>query len=119
MAHDIGETVFATRGGSYVPKVIVVDDDIDPSDINQVVWAMATRHHPDKRNAMIDQNVLPLVAYLDEKEKRGGITTKIVYNCLLPLNKWSEDKKPIEASFRSYPEELRNHIIKNWKEYGF
>jgi len=119
LAHEIGETVFATRGGSYVPKVIVVDDDIDPSDINQVVWAMATRHHPDKRNAMADQNVLPLVAYLDEKEKRGGLTTKIVYNCLLPLNKWSEDKRPLEASFRSYPEELRNHIIKTWKEYGF
>ncbi|MEK3779722.1 UbiD family decarboxylase [Paenibacillus sp. FSL R5-0810] len=119
LAYRIGEAVFATRAGSYVPKVIVTDDDIDPSDINQVVWALATRHRPDQRITMTDQNVLPLVAYLDEKEKSTGVTTKVIYNCLMPWNDTSADKQPIEASFRSYPEKLRNHIVKNWENYGF
>ncbi|MFC7393745.1 UbiD family decarboxylase [Scopulibacillus cellulosilyticus] len=119
LARAIGETVFASRGGSYIPKIIVVNDDIDPSDINQVVWALATRQRPDKRIDIPNQKVLPLVAYLDEKEKKEALTTKVIYNCLLPLNEWTEDEQPIEASFRSYPEDLRHHIIENWKEYGY
>jgi len=34
-------------GGAYFSKwIIAVDDDVDPSNINQVLWAMATRCHP-------------------------------------------------------------------------
>jgi len=34
-------------GGAYFGKyIIVVDDDIDPSNVNQVLWAMATRSRP-------------------------------------------------------------------------
>jgi 4-hydroxy-3-polyprenylbenzoate decarboxylase len=34
-------------GGAYFGKwIIAVDDDVDPSDINQVLWAMATRCNP-------------------------------------------------------------------------
>ena len=34
-------------GGAYFSKwIIAVDDDVDPSDVNQVLWAMATRCNP-------------------------------------------------------------------------
>lgn len=34
-------------GAAYYTKwVIVVDDDVDPTDMNQVIWAMSTRCHP-------------------------------------------------------------------------
>ncbi len=34
-------------GGAYFAKwIIAVDDDVDPSNINQVLWAMATRANP-------------------------------------------------------------------------
>ncbi len=34
-------------GGAYFSKwIIAVDDDVDPSDMNQVVWAMSTRCNP-------------------------------------------------------------------------
>jgi 4-hydroxy-3-polyprenylbenzoate decarboxylase len=34
-------------GGAYYTKwIIAVDHDVDPSDINQVIWAMATRCNP-------------------------------------------------------------------------
>jgi 4-hydroxy-3-polyprenylbenzoate decarboxylase len=34
-------------GGAYFGKyVIVVDDDVDPTDVHQVLWAMATRSRP-------------------------------------------------------------------------
>ncbi|MBI2494671.1 MAG: UbiD family decarboxylase [Candidatus Rokubacteria bacterium] len=34
-------------GGAYYAKwIVAVDDDVDPSNINQVIWAMATRCNP-------------------------------------------------------------------------
>ncbi|MEE8395159.1 MAG: UbiD family decarboxylase, partial [bacterium] len=34
-------------GGSYYTKwIVVVDDDVDPTDMNQVLWAMTTRCNP-------------------------------------------------------------------------
>lgn len=119
LAVDIGKAVFASRGGSYIPKVIVMDDDIDPSDINQLVWAIATRHHPDKRTALPDQFMFPLVAYLSAEEKSCSVSTRVIYNCLTPFHTWPEELRPVEASFRGYPEELQRYVIENWKEYGF
>ena len=34
-------------GGAYFSKwIIAVDEDVDPTDINQVIWAMSTRCNP-------------------------------------------------------------------------
>ena len=119
LALEIGKAVFASKGGSYIPKVIVVDDDIDPSNINQVVWALATRHHPDRRVAIPDQYIFPLVAYLSAEEKSEAVSTRVIYNCLTPFHKWPKERQPVEASFRGYPKELQEQVLKNWEEYGF
>jgi 4-hydroxy-3-polyprenylbenzoate decarboxylase len=34
--------------------IVVVDDDIDPSDIHDVIWAMGTRCDPKSRTHMLD-----------------------------------------------------------------
>lgn len=119
LAYEIGKAVFASKGGAYIPKVIVADDDIDPSDIKQVVWALATRHHPDRRITMANQYIFPLVAYLSAKEKSEAVSSRVIYNCLTPFNKWPKEQQPVEASFRAYPEELQNSIVENWEKYGF
>src|SRR5258708_19513184 len=35
-----------TAGAYFGKYVIVVDDDVDPTNVNQVLWAMATRSRP-------------------------------------------------------------------------
>ena len=97
----------------------MLDDDIDPSDLNQLIWAVATRHHPDRRITMQNQYMFPLVAYLSQEEKAASVSTRVIYNCLTPFGRWSEALRPVEASFRGYPEELKKHVIDNWKAYGF
>lgn len=119
LAENIGKAVFASKGGSYVPKVIVVDDDIDPSNLSQLVWAIATRHHPDTRVTIPNQYIFPLVAYLSAKEKADAVSTRVIYNCLTPFHSWPEETRPVEASFRGYPEELQKKVMDEWKEYGF
>lgn len=117
LARSIGEAVFACRGGSYIPKVIVVADDIDPSRIEQVVWALATRSHPDKAIVFPDQPVLPLVAYLDQSEKKKAATTKIVYNCL-SSDEWPAGYAPLQASFSGYPEEMQRRVRDIFEKAG-
>jgi len=65
--------------------VIIVDDDIDPSDPQQVLWSLATRCDPERdidiikgtRGSVIDVVLHP------EKKKRGevGLSTAIVLAC--------------------------------------
>ena len=98
LAENIGKAVFASKGGSYVPKVIVVDDDIDPSNLSQLVWAIATRHHPDTRVTIPNQYIFPLVAYLSAKEKADAVSTRVIYNCLTPFHSWPEETRPGEGA---------------------
>ncbi len=65
--------------------MILLDDDIDPSDVNQVVWAFATRCHPEKdAHFYTHEKTLPLVHYLNAAEKKDLSSTKVIYNGLLP-----------------------------------
>lgn len=119
LAEEIGRAVFASKGGQYVPKVFVVDDDIEPDDLKRLVWGLATRHHPDGRVVLEDQPIFPLVPYLSQEEKAAARSTRVIYNCLTPFHGWEDQYKPVEASFRGYSDELREHVIDNWASYGY
>jgi len=46
-AAQVGAIAAQCAGAAYYTKwIVVVDDDVDPTDLNQVVWAMTTRCHP-------------------------------------------------------------------------
>jgi 4-hydroxy-3-polyprenylbenzoate decarboxylase len=46
-ASQVAALAAQCTGGAYFGKyVIVVDDDVDPTNVNQVLWAMATRSRP-------------------------------------------------------------------------
>jgi UbiD family decarboxylase len=119
LCEKIGKTVFTTKAGAVVPKIIVLNDDVDPTDTNELVWAFATRCHPLMGHAVFDHiAAAPLLAYLRTSEKVSAETGKIVYNCLPPYE-WGE-ALPIRASFRhGYPAEIVDRVKTRWAEYGF
>ena len=115
----IGETIFKTKAGIVIPKVIVLNDDVDPTNLKELVWAFATRCHPFLGHAVFDHiPAAPLIAYMRTAEKGSATTGKIVYNCL-PPDEWGE-ALPIRASFRhGYPPEIVDRVERRWSEYGF
>ena len=119
LCRRIGELVFASKAGGVIPKVIVFNDDVDPTDAKELVWAFATRCHPLLGNVSFEHiPSAPLLAYLRHGEKATATTGKVVYNGL-PPDEWGE-AMPIRASFRyAYGPEIVQRVLGRWGEYGF
>jgi 4-hydroxy-3-polyprenylbenzoate decarboxylase len=120
LCRRIGTHVFErSKFGAVIPKVIVVNDDIDATDTKQVVWAFATRCHPVAGEIHFDHEATsPLVAFLEESEKMAGRTPKVVYNCLPPED-WA-GRLPKRTSFaHNYSADLQARVLSRWAEYGF
>lgn len=118
--HLIADILFSSHAGWLVPKVILVSNDIDITDIDQVVWALATRHHPARDHfAFPEATGIPLVPYLSPEEKAAGSGGKAIINCLFP-EQFRGDMRATVASFdTSFPEELKRSVLANWTAYGF
>jgi 4-hydroxy-3-polyprenylbenzoate decarboxylase len=120
LCREIGALVFEkSKFGAVIPKIIVLSDDIDPTNIAELVWAFATRCHPVHGEIAFDKEATsPLVAFLESSEKLSGRTTMVVYNCL-PPDEWG-DRLPMRCSFaHNYSGELQQHVLANWSAYGF
>jgi 3-polyprenyl-4-hydroxybenzoate decarboxylase len=105
--------------GVVIPKIIVLHDDVDPTNLGELVWAFATRCHPVLGSIFFNKEATaPLVAFLRSSEKSFGATSKVVYNSLQP-DDWG-DKLSARSSFRHcYPSEIVERVLANWKNYGF
>ncbi len=112
----VGEVVFHAKAGVPIPKIIVLHDDVDPTNISELVWAFATRCHPAWGHIVLEQEAL--VAYRRSGKRMNVTISKVVYNCL-QLNEWS-DELPARSSFRHcYPPEIVERVLDNWANYGF
>lgn len=82
-AKAVGLRAMTTPHGlGYCKIIIVVDADIDPFDLNQVMWALSTRFAPGKDLIMIpNASILPL----DPSAEPAGITHKIVIDATVPV----------------------------------
>jgi UbiD family decarboxylase len=120
-SYALGEFVFATRGGTVVPRILLVLDDIDPTDPGEVLWAMATRVHPGDGEIMFPTlQANPLNAFMKGSEKHAMFTTKSVLDGL-PRDDWGPEEVPVRADFATlYPPDLKRKIEALWTSgYGF
>lgn len=116
----VGHTVFGSKPGFYIPSVYLVGDDIDPTNLNDVIWASATRCQPKKNEYFFDQYPnIGLIPYVSHGEKTGPHHYKVVRCCLFP-EEFSRELVWKEASFKgNYPEEIQEKVKEQWAEYGF
>ncbi|KAF1677533.1 phenolic acid decarboxylase BsdC [Bacillus sp. SKDU12] len=82
-AKAVGMRALTTPHGlGYCKMVIVVDEDVDPFNLPQVMWALSSKMHP-KHDAVIipDLSVLPL----DPGSNPSGITHKMILDATTPV----------------------------------
>jgi 4-hydroxy-3-polyprenylbenzoate decarboxylase len=91
------------------PVTYVFDDDIDPSNISDVLWALGTRIHPNLRQEQWQVTILPWYPCYTEQERHSARGSIVVHDGLLPPMA-SERARP--ATFDSlYPPEIRARVI--------
>lgn len=119
-AAQVAQVVFSSHAGYLIPKLILVSNDIDISDINQVVWALATRSHPASDHFIFPAiKEFPMVPYLNKQDKMRGCGGKAIINCLLPEQFYGEMPATTASFQHSYPQSIKNKVLTNWKNYGF
>lgn len=120
LINDIAKTVWSDKVGTFLPKIMVVNDDIDITNNESLLWSFSTRCHPRSGfHFFPDTTVVPLSPYLSPDEKKAAKTTNVVYDCT-----WSSEIPksdiPIRATFEAlWPEEIQEKVNKNWHKYGF
>ncbi len=118
--HRIGKTIFESHAGWQFPKILVMGDDIDPTRLDQVVWAFATRCHPGSGEVLFSQTkVGEWVAYLNSSEKLTGRGGQALYNCLTHEQAIGSPLPEVISFEKAYPKALQERIVTNWQSYGF
>ena len=109
IVHRIGELLSANRVGHMCPVTYVFDDDIDPTNISDLLWALGTRIHPNLRQEHWPVPILPWYQCYTEEERHAGRGPIVVHDGLLTT---LEDGEARPATFDSlYPAELRQRVL--------
>jgi UbiD family decarboxylase len=109
LIHRIGQTMSASRVGRMCPVTYVFDDDIDPSSLSDVLWALGTRVHPNLRQESWEVPILPWYLCYTEHERHSARGAIVVHDGLLPP---VADPRVRPATFDNlYPTELRARIV--------
>lgn len=119
-AERIGRAVFATKPGFGVAKMLLIENDVDVSNVDEVVWAFASRAHPAHGEIYFKneaQNALPV--FLDPDEKHTFRTVKVIHNALL-ADRFTPENRPKRSDLvNGWPAAVREHVLRNWRLYGY
>lgn len=120
-SNRVGHTVFGSKPGFYIPVIYLVGDDIDPTNLNDVIWADATRCQPKVNEFFFDQyQNIALIPYVGHGVKASQNHYKVVRCCFFPSEFSSEDLVWREASYRGdYPQQIQDKVDGKWTAYGF
>ncbi|MFQ5614151.1 MAG: UbiD family decarboxylase [Anaerolineae bacterium] len=108
-ARQVGHLAASVRAGGYLGRyVIVVDEDIDPTDLEEVVWAMCTRSDPERS---IDLMKRAWSGPLDPAIRPGqkGFNSRAIIDATRPFE-WRDEFPPVSAMSR----ERRQEALRRW-----
>lgn len=102
------------RAGNYHGRfVIVVDDDIDPTNLGEVIWAISTRCDPKSAITVIDNcwsTPLDPAMPPDKKDASDFTNSRAIINACRPYA-WKDRFPPVNA----LSPELRRKMSEKWK----
>lgn len=111
---QVASVVSGAPVSAYFQKfVVVVDDDVDPTDIDQVLWAMATRFHP-AHDVQVIENTwgYPLDPSLPEEMRENG--AKLWLDATKNYGLYEEGEFPERLALRR---EVYEDIEERWEEF--
>lgn len=98
-----------TRSFRRTSTTFVLDDDVDPADDTDLLWALGTRVHPSARRAVLDGRIYPLLACYTPEEHASGTCPVTVVDALLPAP--GEGRVPHSSFAQAYPDAVRERVL--------
>ena len=117
----VTSSIWGSAQGANAPFVFVVNDDVDVFDIWQVMHAMVTRCHPYRNIWKVKRaSAIPFMTFLNAYERSQRLGAKVYFDCTWPTEWDPATEIPPKISFEdNYSKEVKEHVLKNWENYGF
>jgi len=97
-------------GGTSMGRyVVVVDDDIDPSDLDQVVWAISTRTNPEKDIDIIRNTYTGPLDPIYPKNAKIAFGSRAIIDACKPFDWINDFPRVVQSS-----DEEREKVMKKW-----
>ncbi|MFQ5852431.1 MAG: UbiD family decarboxylase [Candidatus Binatia bacterium] len=120
-AKRVAHSVWATKPGLFTYYIVVVDADVDPTNMDEVLHAITTKCHPVSGIHQVPH--IPgfpvLLPFLSPKERLLGDAAGVIFDCTWPKD-WPKGATPIKATLENlWPKEVREKVLSQWERYGF
>jgi UbiD family decarboxylase len=114
-ASQVGSLAAQCMGGAYFTKyIVVVDDDVDPSNMQEVLWAMVTRSRPSESIEILRETWSTFLDPSQNPPENRPWGSKCI------INACKEFKYYKTFSPRTLlKQEMYEQVCARWKELGF
>ncbi|HXG50962.1 MAG TPA: UbiD family decarboxylase [candidate division Zixibacteria bacterium] len=113
-AQQAAVAALGSRAGNYHGRfVVVVDEDIDPSDLREVIWAVSTRCDPKTALTVIDgcwSTPLDPAMHPDQRDAGNFVNSRAILNACRPYA-WKDRFPPVNA----LSPDLRRRVSEKWQ----
>lgn len=117
----VAESVWGCKAGDVINSVIVTEDDIDPSNVEDVIWAIDSRNDRSAGGRLRIENRIgwPMSPYLDPDHflyYEGWKSSRLIYDCLPSPRSWPAKRSRFDTNC---PQDVREKVLRNWTRDGF
>jgi len=115
----VAHAIWSMKLGNQRDYFIAVGEDIDPTNLNEVLWSICTRCKPDRDIIPIPRDRTSILwPCLTPDEREKAIGCKVIIDATFPAE-WPTEWIPRVCDFLDYDERVREKVVSRWKEYGF
>ncbi len=102
--------------------IVFVEEDVDPSNIEDIFWSICSRMHPDRYAVIRNVPALPLIPWLEPKEREMRQAPLWIMNSTFPLD-WTEHYRDEHTRVCDFADgwtgEIKQRVLQRWKDYGY
>ncbi|MFC1968085.1 UbiD family decarboxylase [Chloroflexota bacterium] len=113
-AKMVGMGILGSTGGRQAKIMIVVDEDVNPHNLHEVLWAISSRCQPERDVEILkDISSVGIDPSMPEESKRlqTGLSSKMIIDATKPVRKpFSEAVAP--------KREVLERVEREWERYG-
>jgi 4-hydroxy-3-polyprenylbenzoate decarboxylase len=115
----IAEVLWSSHTAYAIAKIMLTEDDVDPSDTREVVWAFSAKHSPSDGVRLYENRpMVPLPVFLPAKDRARFMTTKVIYNA---LSREDFEGEAVRSTFTTdWSPDIQERVLRRWgEEYGY